>query len=70
LLGAAHDNGYQLTGQDKAMTREQAEEKCAKALARRQGYRDEDWKNVPSAIDFGKDVVVCLVELGLLKFDK
>jgi hypothetical protein len=51
------------------MTKEQAVEKCARALTKRQGYQVNDWKNVPSAIDFANDVIACLEELGLLKLD-
>jgi hypothetical protein len=51
------------------VTKEQAVEKCARALVRRQGYNEEDWKNVPASIDFAKDVIACLEVLGLARLE-
>jgi hypothetical protein len=51
------------------MTLDEAVEKCAKALLRAKGSNEQLWAQYPHTQGAARDVVICLLELGLLKLD-
>jgi hypothetical protein len=48
------------------MTKEEAVEKCARAIIRSRGEREDTWRDAVRDKDFAEKLVVCLKELGLL----
>jgi hypothetical protein len=49
------------------MSREQAVEASAKAMVKRRGYNEENWKNQPQSADLAQDIVTALEALGLFE---
>jgi hypothetical protein len=49
------------------MSREEAIEKCVKAIRRQKGYGEHNWQNYPSSHELAKDVLAILEELGLVE---
>jgi hypothetical protein len=49
------------------MTREEAVETCAKAMMRRRGYNEQQWREQSKLADLAQDIVVALEALELLK---
>jgi hypothetical protein len=49
------------------MTKAEAIERCGKALVRKQGYNDQSLDQYPGAREKAEDLVICLIELGLLQ---
>ena len=47
------------------MNKDQAIEACAKAMMKRQGYREESWRDNPTATDLAANLVASLEALGL-----
>jgi hypothetical protein len=54
-------------GGQQPMTKDEAIKACAKAIARRHGYRDETWKENSHAKDLAEDLVAALEALDLFK---
>jgi hypothetical protein len=52
------------------MTKDQAIEKCAKALLREKGQNEQLLTQYPDAKARAEEFVICLVEFGLLKLDQ
>jgi hypothetical protein len=53
--------------EEAEMTRREAIEKCARATVKRQGYREDQWRQYPTHVEFAENIVVVLEALGLLK---
>jgi hypothetical protein len=51
---------------EEKMTKDQAIEACAKAMLRRRGQREEQWKESAQQLDLAKDLVAALEAIGLL----
>ncbi|UFZ04917.1 hypothetical protein LQG66_00920 [Bradyrhizobium ontarionense] len=51
------------------MTKAQAIERCGKALLRKQGYNTQSLDDYPKSKEKAEELVICLVELGLLHLD-
>jgi hypothetical protein len=49
------------------MTKHDAIEKCARAMVKRQGYGEHQWRQYPTHVEFAENIVVALEALGLLK---
>jgi hypothetical protein len=49
------------------MTKHEAIEKCARATVKLQGYREDQWRQYPTHVEFAENIVVALESLGLLK---
>jgi hypothetical protein len=49
------------------MTRDEAIEKCAKALARRHNYPEQTWKDNPTQTGLVENIITCLEALGVWK---
>jgi hypothetical protein len=49
------------------MTINETVERCTRALLRAKGYNEELWQQYPHAQNDAKNVVICLIELGLIK---
>ena len=49
------------------MTRDEAIEKCAKALARRHNYPEQTWKDNPTQTGLVENIITCLETLELWK---
>jgi hypothetical protein len=45
----------------------EAIEKRARATVKRQGYREDQWRQYPTHVEFAENIVVALEALGLLK---
>jgi hypothetical protein len=48
------------------VTKEEAVEKCVKAILRSRGDNEAQWKEAATHKDFAEKLVACLKELGLL----
>lgn len=48
------------------MTEDEAVEKCTKALLRHRNVPEHVWREAGDSLDFARQMVVCLRELGLL----
>ena len=53
--------------EEAEMTKREAIEKCARATVKRQGYREDQWRQYPTHVEFAENIVVALEALGLLK---
>jgi hypothetical protein len=51
------------------MTRTEAVERCARALLRERGYNESMLDQYPAVMEKAQEIVICLVELGLLRLD-
>lgn len=51
------------------MTKAEAIERCGKALLRKQGLHNQPLDQYLKAKEQAEDLVICLVELGLLHLD-
>jgi hypothetical protein len=51
------------------MTKAEAIERCGKAVLRKQGYNNPSLDQYPGAREKAEDVVICLIELGLLHLE-
>ncbi len=51
------------------MTEDEAVEKCTKALLRHQNVPEQVWREATESLDFARQMVVCLRELGLLTLE-
>jgi hypothetical protein len=49
------------------MTKQEAIEKCGKALMRRRGYNEDQWKDQPHSKEFAEELIESLEALGLFK---
>ena len=49
------------------MTKDQAIEKCRKAISRMRGNSEGAWKGDARTKEFAENIVICLRELELLK---
>jgi hypothetical protein len=49
------------------MSKDEAIEKCARAMAKRRGFREENWNIQPAQKDLAADIVAALDALGLWK---
>jgi hypothetical protein len=49
------------------MTKQEAIEKCARALVKRHGIREENWTIQPNQAALAADIVAALEALGLLE---
>jgi hypothetical protein len=47
------------------MSKDEAIEKCARAMAKRRGFREENWNIQPAQKDLAADIVAALDALGL-----
>jgi hypothetical protein len=52
------------------MTKEQAVERAAKALMRKQGYTEENWRMTGGMSDRAAEYVAILEEFELIKIEK
>ena len=52
------------------MTKAEAIERCGKALLRKQGYGAQSLDQYPRVREKVEDLMICLVELGLLRLDE
>jgi hypothetical protein len=50
------------------MTKDQAIEKCGKAMAKRQGRQENDWRQIPAISELAADLVTSLEALGLFTY--
>jgi len=48
------------------MTREETIEKCAKAMACKAGYAEDNWRNIGTIGQRAEELVVCLIALGVI----
>jgi hypothetical protein len=51
------------------MTKDQAVEKCLKAISRQREGNESGWDTDARTVEIVKNIVTCLQELGLLKTD-
>jgi hypothetical protein len=49
------------------MTKDEAIETCTRAMLKRRGIREDNWKNQPNQKDLAADIVAALEALGLWK---
>jgi hypothetical protein len=55
---------------ESVMTRDEAIEKCAKAMARNTGYSEDNWRNIGTIPQRAQELVACLIAFDLLPVDK
>ena len=48
------------------MSKDEAIEKCARAIVKRHGYREENWRDQPTQNTLAADIVAALEALKLL----
>ena len=51
----------------KGMTKDEAVEKCVRAMLKRQGYNENHWRSSVRDVDLARKIVAALEALNLLK---